>query len=66
LRCLRRPRPEVWTSPLVQWGMAVAMPIPRIADAAIRGMVRRRRELRRGAVQASAPTQRKAAASAHG
>ncbi|RMD64435.1 MAG: SDR family NAD(P)-dependent oxidoreductase, partial [Planctomycetota bacterium] len=33
LRCLRRPRPEVWTSPLVQWGMAVAMPIPRIADA---------------------------------
>ncbi len=40
VRCLRRPRPEVWTSTLVRVGMAVSTFVPRLADMAVRGMVR--------------------------
>lgn len=42
VRCLRRPRPEVWTSELVRWGVAIAGGVPRLADFAVRGHVRRR------------------------
>jgi len=46
VKCLYKPRAEVWTSPFVRLGMAIAMPIPHIADAALRRMVRRRLDLR--------------------
>lgn len=39
VRCLRRPRPEVWTSAFVRLGMIVSALMPRIADGAVRGMV---------------------------
>jgi len=42
LRCLRRPRAEVWTSPFVRYGMAISGMMPRVADASVRHMVRRR------------------------
>lgn len=44
LKCLRKPRPEVWTSKFVHWGMAISMATPRIADASVRWMVDRRLE----------------------
>lgn len=40
VRCLRRPRPEVWTSFPVQLGMAMGMVIPRICDRFLMRMVR--------------------------
>jgi short-subunit dehydrogenase len=40
VRCLRRPKAEVWTSQLVRIGMAVSMLVPRFADMGVRGMVR--------------------------
>lgn len=42
VKCLRKPRPEVWTSRMVLYGMAVSMAMPRIADASVRWMVKRR------------------------
>jgi short-subunit dehydrogenase len=39
VRCLRKPKPEVWTSTLIRLGMAVAMPIPWAAEMGVRGMV---------------------------
>lgn len=42
VRCLQRPRPEVWTSWLVRAGMAISMMTPKLADASVRGMVRQR------------------------
>ncbi len=44
VKCLRKPRPEVWTSRFVHWGMAISMATPRIADASVRWMVKRRLE----------------------
>lgn len=40
VRCLRKPKAEVWTSQLVRVGMAVSMLVPRAADMGVRGMVR--------------------------
>jgi len=40
--CLRRPKPEVWTSRLVRFGMAVSLAFPRLADMGVRNMVRKR------------------------
>lgn len=42
VRCLRSPRPEVWTSPFVQLGMAFCVAFPRLGDIGVRGMVRQR------------------------
>lgn len=42
LRCLRRPRGEVWTSWPVRLGMAMAMPFPGVSDLFIRRMVNER------------------------
>lgn len=44
MKCLRKPRPEVWTSRFVQYGMAMSMAMPRVADASVRWMVNRRLE----------------------
>src|SRR5690606_24983985 len=44
LKCLRKPRPEVWTSIPVHWGMSLSTAIPRVADASVRWMVKRRLE----------------------
>lgn len=43
VRCLRRPRAEVWTSWPVRLGMAMAMPFPGVSDLVIRRMVDERR-----------------------
>ena len=40
VRCLHKPRPEVWTSFFVRYGMALAAFVPRISDRAVAGMVR--------------------------
>jgi short-subunit dehydrogenase len=42
VRCLRSPRPEVWTSMFVQLGMAFSVAFPRLADMGVRGMVKQR------------------------
>lgn len=42
VRCLRRPKAEVWTSLFVRLGMAVSVASPALADLGVRGMVRRR------------------------
>lgn len=42
LRCLRRPRPEVWTSAAVRYGMSIGSAFPRLADMGVRRMVRQR------------------------
>lgn len=42
VRCLRRPRPEVWTSQLTRWGMTIGELFPRVADLYLRRMVRER------------------------
>ncbi len=42
VRCLRRPRAEVWTSWPVRLGMAMAMPFPGVSDRVIRRMVNER------------------------
>ncbi|TVQ33856.1 MAG: SDR family NAD(P)-dependent oxidoreductase [Phycisphaeraceae bacterium] len=57
VRCLRRPRPEVWTSKLTLWGMAFGAATPRIADMGVRHMVRKRQaELeRRGRERSAKP-----------
>lgn len=39
VRCLRRPRPEVWTSTLVRLAVALRSMFPRIMDRQLRGMV---------------------------
>ncbi|MBL0922628.1 MAG: SDR family NAD(P)-dependent oxidoreductase [Phycisphaerales bacterium] len=39
VRCLKRPRPEVWTSQLVRLGMSIGGAIPRTADLFIKRMV---------------------------
>lgn len=52
VRCLRRPRAEVWTSVFVRFGMALAGVMPGMADMAVRGMVRdyeKRQGMARGA-----------------
>ncbi|MBL8747408.1 MAG: SDR family NAD(P)-dependent oxidoreductase [Phycisphaerae bacterium] len=40
VKCLRSPRPEVWTSTFVRVGMALSGLVPRIADRAVHRMVR--------------------------
>lgn len=40
VKCLRRPRPEVWTSHFVRISMAFCAAFPRLADISVRGMVR--------------------------
>ncbi|MBL0928332.1 MAG: SDR family NAD(P)-dependent oxidoreductase [Phycisphaerales bacterium] len=45
VRCLRRPRPEVWTSLFVRWGMAVAGAFPRLGDLGLAPLVKQRRKL---------------------
>lgn len=42
VRCLRRPRAEVWTSTMVRLGMAVCAALPGVEDWAMRRMVRQR------------------------
>jgi short-subunit dehydrogenase len=42
VRCLRRPRPEVWTAPLARYGMILAALTPRLTDAALAPVIRRR------------------------
>lgn len=61
VRCLRRPRPEVWTSRLVRIGMAVGAAFPRLADMGVRGHVRQRRRN-----EATRPSQPAASVSATG
>lgn len=39
VRCIRRPRPEVWTSPVTRLGMAISAVFPGLADTAVRGMI---------------------------
>ncbi|MCK4873452.1 MAG: SDR family NAD(P)-dependent oxidoreductase [Phycisphaerales bacterium] len=41
VRCLRRPRPELWMSRTVHFGAAVLTLFPRIADVSLRGTARR-------------------------
>jgi short-subunit dehydrogenase len=36
IRCLRRPRPEVWTSFITRWGMGFCIMFPRLGDLAMR------------------------------
>lgn len=43
VRCLRRPRAEVWTSVMVRWGMALCAAMPGVEDPVFNRMVRRRR-----------------------
>jgi short-subunit dehydrogenase len=43
VRCLRRPRPEVWTSRFVRLGMAFCNAFPGVEDRWIRWMLERRR-----------------------
>ncbi|HBS29652.1 MAG TPA: short-chain dehydrogenase [Phycisphaerales bacterium] len=42
VRCLRRPRPEVWTSLSVRLGMSLGMLLPGLSDRALRRMVDQR------------------------
>ena len=49
VKCLRRPRPEVWTSLFVRMGMGVAGFIPRTADRGVRRMVREYESAKRSA-----------------
>ncbi len=37
--CLRRPRPEVWTSAATRWGAAAMVAMPRLGDAICRRLV---------------------------
>ncbi|MBX3358151.1 MAG: SDR family NAD(P)-dependent oxidoreductase [Phycisphaeraceae bacterium] len=56
LRCLRRPRAEVWTSTAIRLGMAVCTAFPGIEDAVLRRMVTKRlRNHANAATQAQAP-----------
>lgn len=43
VKCLRRPRAEVWTSPLVRIGMAICTAFPGIEDRTMRKMIEHRR-----------------------
>lgn len=45
VRCLRRPRPEVWTSMPVRYGMSIASMMPRVSDFFVHRMVKRRSKL---------------------
>jgi short-subunit dehydrogenase len=40
VKCLRKPRPEVWTSWFVRYGMGIAGVLPRAADRGVRRMAR--------------------------
>ncbi len=51
VKCLKRPRPEVWTSYPVWWGMAASMAMPRISDWMIKGMVNKRLVVERQAAE---------------
>lgn len=42
VRCLKKPRPEVWTSAFVRLGMSISMAFPRVADWGVRWMVDQR------------------------
>lgn len=42
VRCMRRPRPEVWTSPIARYCMLLAALTPRLTDAALARIIRRR------------------------
>jgi len=44
VRCLRRPRPEVWTSLPVRIGMSLGRLTPTLSDLALRRMVARRQQ----------------------
>jgi 3-oxoacyl-[acyl-carrier protein] reductase len=44
IRCLRRPKPEVWTSLPTRWVMGLAVMFPRFGDLAMR-IARRQREM---------------------
>jgi short-subunit dehydrogenase len=46
--CLRRPRPEVWPSPLTRYGVALCTAFPSLADWALRRMFARRDARRDG------------------
>ncbi|TVQ63893.1 MAG: SDR family NAD(P)-dependent oxidoreductase [Phycisphaerales bacterium] len=48
LRGLRRPKPEIWTSPFVRYGMVFAGAFPRLADLGVRKMVREHEAKRSG------------------
>lgn len=45
VRCLRKPRPEVWTSMTVRYGMSIASAAPSVSDFFVRRMVKRRLKL---------------------
>jgi short-subunit dehydrogenase len=55
LRCLRRPKAEVWTSLFVRFGMSICTAFPALGDMGTRKMVRDYNS-RRGASSPSAPT----------
>lgn len=42
VKCLTKPKPEVWTSLFVRLGMAISTAFPRLADMGVRGMVKQR------------------------
>ncbi len=46
VRCLKRPKPEVWTSPIVRYGMAIGGMFPRLSDFFVKNMVDERTRLR--------------------
>lgn len=54
VKCLRRPRPEVWTSLPVRVGMALGMLTPGLSDLALRRMVAQRQKESR---ESGAPAQ---------
>ncbi len=45
VKCLRRPRSEVWPSRAARWGIGFAGLMPRTSDLLLRRMVKQRREL---------------------
>ncbi len=49
VKCLRKPRPEVWTSFFVRYGMGISGFMPRIADRAVSRMVREYQAAKRSA-----------------
>lgn len=56
VRCLRRPRPEIWTSLPVRVGMALGMMTPRLSDLALRRMVAQRQKEAKAAPAAAQAT----------
>ncbi len=51
--CLKRPRPEVWTSMFVRYGMAIGGMFPRMSDLFVRRMVSERTTLQQARAQAA-------------